>query len=110
MADREKLIELLKEVEYAPLPGTPLKSKVKDQFHNHVFEIIADHLISNGVVVQECGLWNIVEEPNCVDTQGRPCKHAECSVCGFTWSDLYSVKNYFKSCPHCGKKLKYGGI
>ena len=51
--------------------------------------------------------WKIVEEENNYDTYGRRIRHAECSLCGFIWADLYSVKNYFKCCPNCGKSLKW---
>lgn len=50
--------------------------------------------------------WEFVKEPNTVDTLGRPVYHARCKKCGFVWTDLYAVKNYFKSCPHCGAEMK----
>lgn len=49
--------------------------------------------------------WEIREIPGQVDTYGRPCELAACSHCGFTWTDLYSVKNYFKHCPGCGADM-----
>lgn len=51
------------------------------------------------------GRWEIREIPGQVDTYGRPCKLAACTHCGFTWTDLYSVKNYFKHCPGCGADM-----
>lgn len=50
--------------------------------------------------------WEICEEPNTVDTYGNPEKYARCTHCGFRWSDVYSVKNYFKRCPECGAYMK----
>ncbi len=49
--------------------------------------------------------WEIRKVPGQVDTYGRPCELAACSHCGFTWTDLYSVKNYFKHCPGCGADM-----
>lgn len=49
--------------------------------------------------------WEIITEPNCVDNYDRPCRHARCPQCGFKWTDLYSVQNYFKHCPGCGTAL-----
>lgn len=51
------------------------------------------------------GKWEFVEEPNTVDTLGRQVYHARCNKCGFIWTDLYSVKNYFSCCPSCGTKM-----
>lgn len=59
-------------------------------------ELVANHLIANGVVVQNCGHW--VKLPN-----GRTC----CNVC---LGNAHVDKNKFPIesdfCPHCGAKLK----
>lgn len=55
------------------------------------------------------GEWVIEEVPNHFDTFGNPDKRARCTNCGFTWNDLYSVKNYFKSCPNCSAEMKLHG-
>ena len=49
--------------------------------------------------------WEICEEPNTFDTYGNPDKYARCNHCGFKWTDLYAVKNYFKGCPNCGARM-----
>ncbi len=49
--------------------------------------------------------WEICEVPNNVDTYGNPDKNAHCTHCGFIWTDVYSVRNYFKRCPNCGATM-----
>lgn len=51
------------------------------------------------------GRWEFIKVPNTVDTCGNPVYHAHCSECGFVWTNLYAVKNYFDCCPKCGAKL-----
>ena len=46
---REKLVELLKESKLC-------SKRFDDQYSDHTISIIADHLIANGVTVQECKL------------------------------------------------------
>ena len=93
---REKLVEILKQ---APFEGRVLdewwfKEKIKK---------IADHLISNGVTVQECGYW--VSLTDCANAG------VYCSVChkkvykeDYAWCNR---KNKLRSdyCPHCGAKM-----
>ena len=64
---------------------------------------IADHLISNGVTVQECGYW--VSLTDCANTG------IYCSVCNkkvykedYAWCNR---KNKLRSayCPNCGAKM-----
>ena len=64
---------------------------------------IADHLITNGVTVQECGYW--VSLTDCANAG------VYCSVChkkvykeDYAWCDR---KNKLRSdyCPHCGAKM-----
>ena len=64
---------------------------------------IADHLISNGVTVQECGYW--VSLTDCANAG------VYCSVCNkkvykedYAWCNR---KNKLRSdyCPHCGAKM-----
>lgn len=52
------------------------------------------------------GKWLFIEEPNTVDTCGNKVYHAQCSECGFTWTDLYAVRKYFKGCPCCTAKME----
>ena len=64
---------------------------------------IADHLIENGVTVQECGYW--VSLTDCANAG------VYCSVChkkvykeDYAWCNR---KNKLRSdyCPHCGAKM-----
>ena len=49
---RERLIELMKEVKFKPFrEGGGLDVSVKHQLPEHAFEAIADHLLSEGVIV-----------------------------------------------------------
>ena len=66
-------------------------------------EVLADHLISNGVTVQECGHW--VSLTDCANAG------VYCSVChkkvykeDYAWCNR---KNKLRSdyCPHCGAKM-----
>ena len=86
---REKLVELLK--------TSPTRNGYTD------IEDIADHLIANGVTVQECGYW--ISLTDCANAG------VYCSVCNkkvykedYTWCNR---KNKLRSdyCPHCGAKM-----
>ena len=87
---REKLVELV-------------KSAIIDWEHGDVSEWIADHLISNGVTVQECGYW--VSLTDCANAG------VYCSVCHKKiYKEDYARcnrKNKLRSdyCPHCGTKM-----
>ena len=68
----------------------------------HISEL-ADHLIANGVTVQECGYW--VSLTDCANAG------VYCSVCNkkvykedYAWCNR---KNKLRSdyCPHCGAKM-----
>ena len=99
---REKLVELLKTNACpAPFMCDPacryygLGDCFPDRF--------ADHLIANGVTVQECGYW--VSLTDCANAG------VYCSVCNkkvykedYTWCNR---KNKLRSdyCPHCGAKM-----
>ena len=84
---REKLVELLRDVQY--LGGLEEK--------------IADHLIDNGVTVQECGYW--ISLTDCANAG------VYCSVCHKkVYKEDYAycnTKNKLRSnyCPHCGAKM-----
>lgn len=53
--------------------------------------------------------WEICERENTVDTYGNPVTYARCKHCGFSWSNKYHTKNYFKHCPNCGADMRKGG-
>ena len=85
---REKLIELIESARY---------------WGSNTSEEIADHLIANGVAVQERGYW--VSLIDCANAG------VYCSVChkkvykeDYAWCNR---KNKLRSdyCPHCGAKM-----
>ena len=89
---REKLVELF----YDFYGCDPM-------YYNVDALAIADHLISNGVTVQECGYW--VSLTDCANAG------VYCSVChkkvykeDYAWCNR---KNKLRSdyCPHCGAKM-----
>ena len=93
---REKLVEILKQA--------PFEGKVLDEWWwEEKIKRIADHLIANGVTVQECGYW--VSLTDCANAG------VYCSVChkkvykeDYAWCNR---KNKLRSdyCPHCGAKM-----
>ena len=58
MTDREKLIELLRETEINKINGHVVEAGVS--FTPKVFEAFADHLLANGVTVQQ---WTPASQP-----------------------------------------------
>ena len=96
MDAREKLVKILKQA--------PFEGKVLDEWWwEEKIKRIADHLISNGVTVQECGYW--VSLTDCANAG------VYCSVChkkvykeDYAWCNR---KNKLRSdyCPHCGAKM-----
>lgn len=93
---REKLVEILKQA--------PFEGRVLDEwwFEEKIKKIV-DHLISNGVTVQECGYW--VSLTDCANAG------VYCSVChkkvykeDYAWCNR---KNKLRSdyCPHCGARM-----
>ena len=93
---REKLVEILKQA--------PFEGRVLDEWwFEEKIKKIADHLISNGVTVQECGYW--VSLTDCANAG------VYCSLChkkvykeDYAWCNR---KNKLRSdyCPHCGAKM-----
>ena len=93
---REKLVEILKQA--------PFEGRVLDEWwFEEKIKKIADHLISNGVTMQECGYW--VSLTDCANAG------VYCSVChkkvykeDYAWCNR---KNKLRSdyCPHCGAKM-----
>ena len=94
---REKLVELIKD-------GIRKGLRARgDERLDYSFEDVADHLISNGVTVQECGYW--VSLTDCANAG------VYCSVChkkvykeDYAWCNR---KNKLRSdyCPNCGAKM-----
>ena len=94
---REKLVELIKDGIRKGLRASG------DDRLDYSFEDVADHLISNGVTVQECGYW--VSLIDCANAG------VYCSVChkkvykeDYAWCNR---KNKLRSdyCPNCGAKM-----
>ena len=93
---KEKLVEILKQA--------PFEGRVLDEWwFEEKIKKIADHLISNGVTVQECGYW--ISLTDCANAG------VYCSVCNkkvykedYAWCNK---KNKLRSdyCPHCGAKM-----
>ena len=94
---KEKLVELLnslqdygiKRTQGLALPGLPCN------------EIIADHLIANGVTVKECAEWEEIEDDWNMETIYK------CSACKeeFVTIDGTPADNLWNYCPHCGAKM-----
>ena len=110
---KEKLVELIKE---GIRKG--LRAKGDDRL-DYSFEDVADHLIRNGVTVQECGEW--VHPKGYVVSNGFLC-----SKCGHEEVSHYPINprlgggyiadengNFFyppklNYCPNCGAKMDGG--
>lgn len=85
MNDRERLIELLEELE-----------QEKELFPD---ERAADHLISHGVTVQKHGRWIDGAENFTCGNHNAECSACHCNV---SWSGCDEDFNY---CPNCGAKM-----
>ena len=85
---REKLVEILKQA--------PFEGKVLDEWWwEEKIKRIADHLISNGVTVQECGNWKYYHKQN----------KAVCTSCSFE-RDLDANFGKAIACPNCGAYMR----
>ena len=60
-------------------------------------EDLADHLIANGVTMQECGNWKYYHKQN----------KAVCTSCSFE-RDLDANFGKAIACPNCGAKMNGG--
>ena len=99
---KEKLVDLLTDnlprVGNLPQCDNPLQYTI-----NEIVERIADHLIANGVTVQEHGYW--VSLTDCANAG------VYCSVCHKkVYKEDYARcnrKNKLRSdyCPHCGARM-----
>lgn len=84
MSVKEKLVELL-------------DNAIIDSDDNYGFpntNQVADHLIANGVTVQECGNWKYYHKQN----------KAVCTSCNFE-RDLDANFGKAIACPNCGAKM-----
>ena len=89
---REKLVELLTEF-YGCDP----------MYYNVDALAIADHLIANGVTVQECGYWVSLMDCSNAGVYCSAC-HKKVYKEDYAWCNR---KNKLRSdyCPHCGAKM-----
>ena len=92
---KKKLVELIRQ---------------SDHSGKWMYEELADHLIANGVTVQECGHWMPYQsdEPyGCKDEK----EWYKCSKCGKDAygrcyeDEWYSAPILSSHCPHCGVKM-----
>ncbi len=91
---REKLVEILGEFLLWP-------SKMKNVWMPQGIEKLADHLISNGVTVQECAYWQYIEDDIDEDNNIQ----AYCSVCGAGDKHATSMIGKVPYCWKCGRKM-----
>ena len=91
---REKLVELLREAPY-----NIFGNKLGNCYFDSCLGLIADHLIANGVTVQECGQW-------IYDFNLAGSNFYRCSVCD-RQETLLEKENIYEYCPfcHCGAKM-----
>lgn len=83
---RGKLVELLESARY---------------WGSGTSEEIADHLIANGVTVQERGYWQYIEDDIDEDNNIQ----AYCSVCGAGDKHATSMIGKVPYCWKCGRKM-----
>jgi hypothetical protein len=96
MADREKLIELLRNAN---------RAFSLDRFNCDHFGFVADHLIANGVTVRERGRWETTEVTEEWETVERYSHfHRECK---YSYCDNGLGGHYF--CPNCGADMRPKG-
>ena len=92
---REKLIELIfstpKEMTIGMRKGKSFAAVAK----------IADHLIANGVTVQECAYWQYIEDDIDEDNNIQ----AYCSTCGAGDKHATSMIGKVPYCWKCGRKM-----
>ena len=98
---REKLVELLNEAFFDYNHG---------KGDGYIPRNFADHLIANGVTVQECGHWVSYQsdEPyGCQDEkEWYRCSKCEKDTYGRCYEDKwYSAPILSAYCPHCGAKM-----
>lgn len=106
---REKLVELLESINaYAEENLGFDKASGGELIDFHGAEYIADHLLANGVTVQECKVGDTIFE---VDGEHGVVKHEVCEVCtvyntvatddkGMEWGDYWTtddIGNSFKT-------------
>lgn len=94
MTMREKLIELLETV------ASPMELLCDGEVLVSTSRV-ADHLIANGVTVQECAYWQYIDDDIDEDNNIQ----AYCSVCGAGDKHATSMIGKVPYCWKCGRKM-----
>ena len=99
MADREKLIELLKNIPQVNHAQAAVEGL------DYVFGCAADHLIANGVTVRERGRWEDKHEIKSFRHTNIPV--VQCSECEVYFCDIINNHHYmYHFCPNCGADMR----
>ena len=98
---REKLIELLNEAFFDYNHG---------KGDSYIPKNFADHLVANGVTVQECGYWVSYQSDESYgsmdDKEWYRCSKCRGDAYGRCYEDKwYSAPILSAYCPHCGAKM-----
>jgi DNA-directed RNA polymerase subunit RPC12/RpoP len=98
---REKLVELLDDIQVRGEDFTDYEiygMRLPDTISN---EDVASHLIAHGVTVQECAEWEEIEDDWNLETIYK------CSSCKeeFVTIDGTPADNLWNYCPNCGAKM-----
>ena len=97
MADREKLVELVGQVQDC---GCDVTDVVEMNYVEN--GVLVDHLISNSVTVRERGRWELYG-----DDDDLSCSYF-CSQCGYNMDEAEYLDNFshFRFCPNCGADMR----
>ena len=96
---REKLVELLNEMQDSGIVETPAGFSFTKQYIEN--DKVASHLFDNGVTVQECAYWQYIEDD--VDEDNNI--QAYCSVCHAGDKHATSMIGKVPYCWKCGRKM-----
>ena len=97
MADREKLIELVGQVQDC---GCDVSDVVEMNYVEN--SVLVDHLISHGVTMRERGRWETTEVTEDCETVER--FHHFHRECKYSYCDNGLGGHYF--CPNCGADMR----
>lgn len=99
MTDREKLIALIKEGECGALALEDCSYCKYDGEDDCSYQLLADVLLANGVVVREKGEWRNNKDD-----------YPECDKCGYMpqYDPMIDDIYYSDFCPNCGADMRNG--